>query len=167
MLDKLKADFDGILELVNKCPADPAGDGLQDHPRALVHGQHDCRRHRQRITERARRRVSRRRVVPRCGEAVPNGERHHDRDAREGIPPHGAWGAAAGVRTSPAPGKPQAGQLAILLCVRQALETGAFTCTLKELREMAVHYDAYDSANFSANLKQNKNYFDRATRALT
>ena len=30
---------------------------------------------------------------------------------------------------------------------------------------MAVHYNSYDSANFSANLKQNKNYFDRARRA--
>lgn len=49
--------------------------------------------------------------------------------------------------------------LALLLCVKQALESGSFTCTLKELRELAVHYDCYDSANFSATLKANKNYY--------
>ena len=48
--------------------------------------------------------------------------------------------------------------LSILLCVRPALETGSFTCTLKELRELAVHYNCYDSPNFSKNLKANKNY---------
>jgi hypothetical protein len=49
--------------------------------------------------------------------------------------------------------------LAILLAVRQALDSGSFTCTLKELREMSVHYNCYDSANFSANLKSHKHYF--------
>src|SRR5262249_13407771 len=49
--------------------------------------------------------------------------------------------------------------LAILLAVRQAVEGGSFTCTLKELREMALHYNCYDSANFSNNLKNNKQYF--------
>ena len=49
--------------------------------------------------------------------------------------------------------------LAILLCVRQALDGGSFTCALKELREMAVHYNCYDLPNFSATLKSNKNYF--------
>ena len=50
--------------------------------------------------------------------------------------------------------------LSLLLCVKQALESGSFTCTLKELRELAVHYDCYDSANFSKTLKANKNYYN-------
>lgn len=49
--------------------------------------------------------------------------------------------------------------LSVLPCVKQALESGTFTCTLKELREMAVHYDCYDSANFVTTLKANKNYY--------
>jgi len=43
--------------------------------------------------------------------------------------------------------------------LRHPLNTGSFTCTLKELREMAVHYNCYDSANFSTNLKSYKSYF--------
>ncbi len=49
--------------------------------------------------------------------------------------------------------------LSLLLCVKQVLESGNFTCTLKELRELAVHYDCYDSPNFSATLKNNKSYY--------
>ena len=49
--------------------------------------------------------------------------------------------------------------LALLLCVKQALETGSFVCTLKELRELSAHYDCYDAANFSKTLKVSKNYF--------
>jgi hypothetical protein len=48
--------------------------------------------------------------------------------------------------------------LSLLVCVKQALESGSFTCTLKSLRELAVHYDCHDSPNFSATLKANKNY---------
>jgi hypothetical protein len=50
--------------------------------------------------------------------------------------------------------------LSLLLGVKQALESGSFTCTLKELRELAVHYDCYDSPNFSTTLKSNKNYYN-------
>ena len=39
------------------------------------------------------------------------------------------------------------------------VNTGSFTCTLKELRELAIHYDCYDSANFAATLKTNKSYY--------
>jgi hypothetical protein len=49
--------------------------------------------------------------------------------------------------------------LSLLLCIKQALETGGFICTLKELRELAAHYDCYDPPNFSATLKANKNYY--------
>jgi hypothetical protein len=49
--------------------------------------------------------------------------------------------------------------LSLLLCVKQALESGIFACTLKELRELAVHYDCYDSPNFSTTLNANKSYY--------
>ena len=61
------------------------------------------------------------------------------------------------------PGNGKAGKLislSLLLCVKQALESGNFTCTLKELRELAVHYDCYDSTNFSGTLKANKNCYN-------
>jgi hypothetical protein len=71
-------------------------------------------------------------------------------------------GPGAQLLASVIPGNGKSGKLvslSLLLCVRQALESGGFTCTLKDLREMAVHYDCYDSPNFSKNLKSNKNYY--------
>jgi hypothetical protein len=71
-------------------------------------------------------------------------------------------GPGAQLLASSIPGKGKANQLvslSLLLCVKQALESGAFTCTLKELRELAVHYDCYDSTNFSTILKTNKSYY--------
>jgi hypothetical protein len=50
--------------------------------------------------------------------------------------------------------------LSLLLSVKQALESGSFTCTLKELRELAVHYDCYDSPNFAKTLKSNKAHYN-------
>src|SRR5207253_1192157 len=58
-------------------------------------------------------------------------------------------GPGAQLLTSSIPGTGKANKLialSLLLCVKQALESGNFTCTLKELRELAVHYDCYDSA---------------------
>jgi hypothetical protein len=72
-------------------------------------------------------------------------------------------GPRAQLLASEIPGTGKAAKLislSLLLCVKQALETGSFTCTLKDLREMAVHYDCYDSPNFSKNLKANKNYYN-------
>lgn len=71
-------------------------------------------------------------------------------------------GAGAQLLASSIPGKGKAGQLvslSLLLCAKQALESGNFVCTLKELRELAVHYDCYDSPNFSSTLKSNKSYY--------
>lgn len=71
-------------------------------------------------------------------------------------------GPGAQLLASVIPGNGKASKvvsLSLLLAVKQALESGSFTCTLKELRELAVHYDCYDSANFSATLKANKNYY--------
>jgi hypothetical protein len=71
-------------------------------------------------------------------------------------------GPGAQLLVSDIPGNGKASQqvaLSLLLCVKQALETGDFTCTLKQLRELAVHYGCYDSTNFSSNLKTNKSYY--------
>ena len=71
-------------------------------------------------------------------------------------------GPGAQLLASEIPGNGKANKLislSLLLCVKQALESGNFVCTLKELRQMAVHYDCYDSPNFSATLKANKNYY--------
>ena len=72
-------------------------------------------------------------------------------------------GPGAQLLASEIPGTGKAAKLislSVLLCVKQALETGSFTCTLKDLREMAVHYDCYDSPNFSKNLKANRSYYN-------
>ena len=160
MLDKLKADFDGILELVAKCPAP-----LQETAFKMILEKW--------FTANAV-------AAP---VATPNAA------AKGGGPPSVHVGAPDAVRpfltanaitsemlekvfhpagvgaqllVSSIEGTSKStklANLAILLCVRQGLETGSFTCTLKQLREMAVHYDCYDSTNFSANLKQYKNYF--------
>jgi len=71
-------------------------------------------------------------------------------------------GPGAQLLASSLPGGGKAGKLAslsLLLCVKQALESGSFTCTLKDLRELAIHYDCYDSPNFAATLKANKSYY--------
>ena len=72
-------------------------------------------------------------------------------------------GAGAQLLVSTLPGNGKANKmvnLSLLLCVKQAIESGNFTCTLMELRELAVHYDCYDSTNFSTILKSNKNYYN-------
>ena len=79
-------------------------------------------------------------------------------------------GPGAQLLASSIPGNGKANQLvslSLLLCVKQALEAGSFTCTLKDLREMAIHYDCYDSPNFSTTLKANKNYYKPRERVRT
>jgi hypothetical protein len=71
-------------------------------------------------------------------------------------------GAGAQLLIADIPGSGKAlkqANLALLLAVQQALENGSFSCTLKQLREMATHYNCYDAANFSTNLKSHKNDF--------
>jgi hypothetical protein len=157
MLDKLKADFDAILELVNKCPAN-----LQEmaFKTILEHW----------FTSN---------TVP---VSPPNGPSQTGSPAAPtGVPDamkpfltaNGITsemlekafhpiGPGAQLLASEIQGNGKATKLinlAILLAVRQAVESGSFSCTLKELREMGLHYNCYDSANFSNNLKNNKQYF--------
>jgi hypothetical protein len=156
MLDKLKADFDGILELVNKAPQ-----ALQETAFKM-------------ILERWFAANTVPATHPKPDPGAAGGAQTGVPDAvkpfltAQGITTETLEkvfhpiGPGAQLLASEIASTGKAGKminLAILLCVRQALETGAFTCMLKELREMAVHYNAYDSANFSANLKSNKNFF--------
>lgn len=160
MLDKLKADFDEILKLVNKAPTQ-----LQETAFKMILEQwfrtntvptpHST-------------------TTPPPGSAPPL--------APVGVPdPIKPFLTANGITTevlervfhpagpgaqllaSSIPGNSKASKLislSLLLCVKQALESGNFTCTLKELRELAVHYDCYDSPNFSKTLKASKNYYN-------
>lgn len=71
-------------------------------------------------------------------------------------------GPGAQLLVATIPGESKSQQLinlSLLLGVKQCLETGTFTCTLKALRELAVHYNCYDSANFAKTLKNGKNNF--------
>src|SRR5262249_24735761 len=160
MLDKLKADFDGILELVNKCPA-----ALQELAfKTIIE-------HWFVTNSEAGHKQS-----TQAG-GYPSGEMISAAAIPDAVKPfmtaqgitsnmlgkvfHPA-GPGAQLLASEIEGSGKSAKqvnLAILLCVRQSLDDGSFTCTLKELREMAVHYNCYDSANFSTNLKQHKNYF--------
>jgi hypothetical protein len=163
MLDKLKTDFDGIIELVNKAPAP-----LQEMAFKMILEQW--------FVANAPRSTTPPAPAP-GGPGVAAGT-----PALNGVPDavkpfltanaitteilekvfHPS-GPGAQLLASAIPGNGKANKLvslSLLLCVRQALETGAFTCTLKALREMAVHYDCYDSTNFSGTLKSNKNYYN-------
>jgi hypothetical protein len=156
-LDKLKSEFDVILELVNKCPPPLQETALRT---LLTHW----------LEQNAQ---------PASAGAAPGAGSTPPATGALPVPVrtfmsanaisaellgqvyHPA-GAGAQLMASTIPGAGKATKqvnLAMLLCVRQALETGTFTCALMQLREQCVHYDCYDSTNFSASLKNNKNYF--------
>jgi hypothetical protein len=162
MLEKLKAEFDGILELVSKAPAplqEMAFKIILEHWFALN------------TTPRA--------ALPSPGlpAALPAVAPGATSILPDGVKPFltanaitidilervfQPTGPGAQLLASSMPGSGKANQLvslSLLLCVKQALESGSFICTLKELREFAVHYDCYDSPNFSRNLKLNKTYY--------
>ena len=162
MLDKLKADFDAILELVNRTPAP-----LQEAALKIILEKWF-------LTNAAPMAAS----VPFPGTSTSPATQSVQTSIPEGVKPfltanaitmeilekafHPA-GPGAQLLASEIPGTGKAAKLislSLLLCVKQALESGSFTCTLKDLREMAVHYDCYDSPNFSKNLKANKSYYN-------
>lgn len=159
MLDKLKTDFDDILSLVNKAPAPLQETALK---MILEHW----------FTTNAP-------VTP--PQAPPTNKGGGAAPPVTGVPDsikpfltanaittdvlervyHPA-GPGAQLLAGEIPGNGKASKminLSLLLCVKQALESGNFTCALKDLREMAMHYDCYDSPNFSSNLKSYKNYY--------
>jgi len=164
MLDKLKADFDGIIELVNKAPA-----ALQETAFKMILEQWFSAN-------------TAPKPVPPSPPTTP-APLGSGSPAAPGILPDAVkpfltanaittdilekvfhpTGPGAQLLASSIPGNGKANKLvslSLLLCVKQALESGSFTCTLKELRELAVHYDCYDSPNFSSNLKANKKYYN-------
>lgn len=158
MLDKLKADFDDIVELVKKVP-----DSLQETAlKMILEKWFDAN------------------TTPKRPQPPPASESNTS-PAPTGIPDSvkpfltanaittetlakafHPTGPGAQLLASSIPGTSKASKLvnlSLLICVKQALESGNFTCTLKELRELAIHYDCYDSTNFSSILKSNKGYY--------
>lgn len=162
MLDKLAADFDRIIELVNKAPTP-----LQEMAFKMI------------LEQWFSVNVAPKPTPPPPGPATLSGGASL---SAGGVPDavkpfltanaittdilekvFHPTGPGAQLLASSIPGKGKATKLvslSLLLCVKHALESGSFTCTLKELRELAVHYDCYDSANFSATLKTNKSYYN-------
>lgn len=162
MLDKLKADLDAIIELVNKMPAP-----LQETAFKMILERW--------FIENTAPQAAPPPVRPPAplapgAPAAPSGVADFVKpfltangittDILEKV--FHPTGPGAQLLASSIPGNGKANQLvslSLLLCVKHALESGSFTCTLKELRELAVHYDCYDSTNFSTTLKANKNYY--------
>lgn len=163
MLDKLKADFTTIIELVNKAPAP-----LQETAFKMILEQW----FNSNIASKVAPQPPTPPAPPGAGAAPAFGI------APDAVKPFltanaitteilekvfHPIGPGAQLLASSIPGNGKANKLvslSLLLCVKQALESGSFKCTLKELRELAVHYDCYDSTNFSTILKANKNYYN-------
>jgi hypothetical protein len=160
MLDKLKADLDRIIELVNKTPAP-----LQETAFKMI------------LQEWFNANSTPRHLPPALTPAAPSSPTTPS-SVPDAIKPFltanaittdilekvfHPTGPGAQLLASSIPGSGKAGKLislSLLLGVKQALESGSFTCTLKELRELAVHYDCYDSPNFAKSLKANKSYYN-------
>jgi hypothetical protein len=161
MLDKLKADFDEIIELVNKAPTP-----LQELAFKMI------------LEQWFSANIAPKAVTP-ASASAPSGTSAPA--APGGVPDaikpfltangitteilekvFHPTGPGAQLLAASIPGNSKSTKLvnlSLLLCIKQALDSGSFTCTLKELRELAIHYDCYDSPNFSTNLKTNKSYY--------
>jgi hypothetical protein len=162
MLDKLKTDFDDILQLVNKAPAP-----LQETALKMILEQWFAANVPQKTQPPPPPPPPGGTGAPGSPGGVPDAIKPFltanaiTTDILEKVF-HPA-GPGAQLLASTIPGNSKSSKmisLSLLLCIKQALENGNFTCTLKELRELAVHYDCYDSTNFSAVLKANKNYYN-------
>lgn len=161
MLDKLKADFDKIIALVNKTPPP-----LQEAAFKMI------------LEQWFNANTALKSVSPPPPHATPgSGGPPVPAGVPDAVKPFltangitteilekvfHPTGPGAQLLASSMPGNGKASKLvslSLLLCVKQSLESGNFTCTLKELRELAIHYNCYDSPNFSNNLKNNKSYY--------
>lgn len=157
MLDKLKADFDEIIALVNKTPA-----SLQETALKMILEQWFKEHVSQKPSERSGRSGGEGTAfsgVPDSIKPFLTANAITTESLEKVFHP---TGPGAQLLASSIPGSGKANKLvslSLLLCVKQALEAGTFTCMLKDLREMAIHYDCYDSPNFSTTLKANKNYY--------
>ncbi|HEX7965861.1 MAG TPA: hypothetical protein VF651_09105 [Gammaproteobacteria bacterium] len=162
MLDKLKSDFDTILELVNKAPT-----ALQETAFKMILEQwfsaNSISKSNSSTPGSVASSASSSLLVP---SGIPDSVKPFltanaiTIEILERV--FQPAGPGAQLLASSIPGNGRAGMLvslSLLLCVKQALDTGVFTCTLKNLRELAAHYDCYDPTNFSATLKANKNYY--------
>src|SRR5205809_3516865 len=163
MLDKLKADFDEIIELVNKTPAP-----LQEMAFKMILEQwFSANTAPKLVPPSPAPPASLAPGAPAAPGSVPDAVKPFltanaiTSDILEKV--FHPIGPGVQLLASSIPGNGKASKLvslSLLLSVKQALESGSFTCTLKELRELAVHYDCYDSTNFSKTLKANKNYYN-------
>jgi hypothetical protein len=161
MLDKLKADFDEIIELVNRAPAP-----LQELAFKMILEQWFSANIAPKAVTPIPAPAASGAGAPAAPGGVPNAIKPFL--TANGITAEilekvfHPTGPGAQFLAASIPGNSKSTKLvnlSLLLCVKQALDSGSFTCTLKELRELAIHYDCYDSPNFSANLKTNKNYY--------
>ena len=163
MLDKLKTDFDGIIELVNKAPT-----SLQETAFKMILEQWF-------IANAAPPPIPQSLAPsPQLSAGAPAGPSGVPEAVKPFLTANAITtevlekvfhptGPGAQLLTSSIPGGSKSSKLvslSLLLCVKQALLSGSFSCTLKELRELAVHYDCYDSPNFSKTLKSSKNYYN-------
>jgi hypothetical protein len=162
MLDKLKADFDAIIELVNKTPSP-----LQETAFKMILEQWFNANTAPKPPPSAT-------PAPIAPPGTPTGPGGVPDALKPFLTANAITtellekvfhpiGPGAQLLASSIPGTGKAGKLiglSLLLCIKQALESGTFTCTLKSLRELAVHYDCYDPPNFSANLKTSKSYYN-------
>jgi hypothetical protein len=162
MLDKLKADFEAILELVSKAPSP-----LQETAfKMILERWFIANAPPPTVTPPATPPQSLGAGAPTAPSGIPelvkpfltaNGI---TTDILEKV--FHPTGPGAQLLVSSIPGNGKASKLvslSLLLCVKRALEAGTFACTLKDLRELAVHYDCYDSPNFAKTLKSNKGYY--------
>jgi hypothetical protein len=163
VLDKLKADFDAILELVDKAPGP-----LQETALKMILAQwFDANTAPKAAPPPPTPPSPSGLAAPAGAGGVPDAVKPFltanaiTTDILEKV--FSPTGPGAQLLASSIPGTGKASKLislSLLLAVKQALESGSFTCTLKELRELAIHYDCYDSTNFSKTLKANKNYYN-------
>ena len=140
MLDKLKADFDGILELVNKCPANLQEMALKtilEHwftttsPPVDSKGQAGGNKGSGTQTASA--------AVPDVVKPFLTANGITSEMLGKAFHPTGQGAQLLASDIAGTGNATKQVNLAILLAVRQALESGSFTCSLKQLREMAVH----------------------------